>query len=519
MSVAQSQTKDSKFSAEEILHEFQWFIIMVALIFTSIGFLIDTLQLLKAFKWIAPVTSDESRLFYIVYNNYAVLISMAVIGGFGYLLYLVLKRKIKVVNATLWYALLVCLNTTVPYLWITQNQEAVAGYLWRDYVMFTILVFVVSTCTRGRYVYYVALYAVLLSVLISLLSDHVFLRENIPMFLFTIAGFAYCLWKKDTLLQKIVSKQSEEKKKIEELSLFKEKMNFMLFHDIKVPLNSIIKQTNSSFKESSAPLIGLQAEKAKRMLSNMIDIASSTDARLELSSTGFKLSGLLAKVSQDSLYNIHEKSISIAVDFEGIDCELFADRDLIERALINVVDNAVKYSPGNGQITILAKLINDWVTILIRDQGPGIKEIEREKIFQLFYAAEQPEGVEKSSGIGLAFCKLVVEAHGGTIHIHSPEGGGSEFIISLPIVASEAEASGNSEEDVRKTYSEELKMSLKHILPELRNLKYYQTSEIYSLLSSLDSLATMNNNEIEEIKAKALSCNPIYYSELIQRFS
>lgn len=518
ISLVPQRTRQTNLSAKEILHEFQWYIILIGLILTSIGFIIDTLQQVSAFTWIAG-KSNESRLTYIVHNQFAVLINALVIANFGILIYFLARNKIKVVHATLWYAFLVCLNNTIPYFWLTENQEAVAGYLWRDYVMFTILVFVVSTCTSGKYVYYVAVYAVLMSTVVALRSGNAFLQENIPMFLFTVAAFSFALWKKDTLLQKIVLRQREEKQKIEELSLFKEKMNYMLFHDIKVPLNSIIEQADAFSKESNSAQISLQAENVKRMLSNMIDISSSSDARLELVSTDFNLSDLLQKVAQESLYSIYKKNIAIEYQIDDFDFELLGDRDLIERALINVIENAVKYSPGNGKVSIFTAVNNEWITIRIQDQGPGIKEEEKDKIFQLFYSSDPNPDAQKSSGIGLAFCKLVAEAHGGTITYHALDDRGSEFVFNLPIAKSESVPFITDKQEAVKTYSEELRKSLKHLLPSLRQLDYYQTSEIYALLSSVNLKAGAKKNELEGLKKKALSCNPEYYSELINQLS
>jgi signal transduction histidine kinase len=442
-----------------------------------------------------------------------------VITVFIILVYLLARKRIKVVHATLWYAFLVCLNNTIPYFWLTENQEAVAGYLWRDYVMFTILVFVVSTCTSGKYVYYVAVYAVLMSTVVALLSGNAFLQENIPMFLFTVSAFSFALWKKDTLLQKIVIRQREEKLKIEELSLFKEKMNYMLFHDIKVPLNSIIMEADALPKKSNTAQISLQAEKVKRMLSNMIDMASSSDAQLDLHSTTFSLYELLQKVTQESLYSNNKKEISIDYQPGDIDFELFGDRDLLERALINVIENAVKYSPGKGRILIRTEIVGDWITIGIRDQGPGIKDEDKDKIFQLFYSSGPDPDAGKSSGIGLAFCRLVAEAHGGTIVLNSPEEVGSEFVFTLPIVKEKTASQSTSRSELTETYSSEIIKSLRPLVPRLSQLNYYQTSEIYSLLKSVSFKASDRKMEFEEIKKKALSCNPEYYSDLINQLS
>lgn len=505
-------------SSNEILHEFQRYLILLAILLTSISFILDSLQQLSAFNWIAG-KNNETYLIYIVNKHFGVLLNILIIGIFVYLIYLLSRNRIKVRLATLWYAVLVCLNIAIPYFWLIQNLNAIQGYLWRDMTLFTAMLFVVSTCTSGKYVFYVTLYAVVLCIAVALFSENPFLRENIPLMVFILVAFSFALWKKDILLQKIVKRQSEEKQKIEELSLFKEKMNYMLFHDIKAPLNSIIRQANTLSKDTYAPQISLQAERVKRMLSNMIDIASSSDARLELSTTRFHLSELLQKIAKVSLYNINTRNIAIEYQNDDLDFELFGDRDLIERTLINVIENAVKYSPDDGKVVILATVRNEWITIRIKDQGPGIKEEEKDKIFHLFYSSDPSPDAKKSSGIGLAFCKLVAEAHGGTIRVHSPEAGGSEFIFKLPIVKVETASDPTTGKEVNGKFSLETRNSLSYLLQDLKQLNYYQTSEIYSLLNSLNLKADVRNDELEEIMKKALSCNPDKYSDLITQLS
>jgi K+-sensing histidine kinase KdpD len=251
----------------------------------------------------------------------------------------------------------------------------------------------------------------------------------------------------------------------------------------------------------------------------MLDIASSNDARLEVSLTGFKLSELLEKVTQKTLYSIYNKDIIIEYTSGNYDFELFGDRDLIERALINVVDNAVKYSPVNGKISIISLSENNKLTIRILDQGPGVKEEEKNEIFKLFYSSAKQPNIQKSSGIGLAFCKMVVEAHNGTIRLNSPEDGGSEVIFTLPVVKSKTETASNNSHLVNKKYSEELRSEINNILPKLRQLNYYQTSEIYSLVSSINCNSNEKKCELEEIMTKALSCNPRFYADLIKELS
>jgi signal transduction histidine kinase len=116
--------------------------------------------------------------------------------------------------------------------------------------------------------------------------------------------------------------------------------------------------------------------------------------------------------------------------------EVWLDHGLIRRVLINLVGNAVKYTPGGGKISLTTTLTENSLQFAVSDNGPGISKADQAHIFDKFsrvdYSANAPTGV----GLGLAFCKLAVEAHRGTIAIESDgiPGKGSTFHVSLPLL-------------------------------------------------------------------------------------
>ena len=112
----------------------------------------------------------------------------------------------------------------------------------------------------------------------------------------------------------------------------------------------------------------------------------------------------------------------------------WADRDKVTQVLVNLVGNALKFTPKEGKVTVaLAKNENDYVQISVADTGPGILPEEANKIFSKFYqvtniAKQKPRG----SGLGLAISKALVEMHGGKIWVESEVGTGSPFYFTLP---------------------------------------------------------------------------------------
>jgi signal transduction histidine kinase len=116
---------------------------------------------------------------------------------------------------------------------------------------------------------------------------------------------------------------------------------------------------------------------------------------------------------------------------------LFVDTELVQMALRNLIDNALKFSPPTTPITITAEAGKEYVTIGVRDQGPGIPEEEQSQIFDKFYRAVKDRSVTKGTGMGLAIAREIVRAHGGEIWLKSMPGAGSEFYFSLPLAPKE----------------------------------------------------------------------------------
>jgi signal transduction histidine kinase len=112
--------------------------------------------------------------------------------------------------------------------------------------------------------------------------------------------------------------------------------------------------------------------------------------------------------------------------------EVFADRDLILRVLTNLLDNAVKFTHRNGHITLSAERMEGGVLFTVADDGIGISPDHRLRIFERFARLENADGV-KGTGLGLAFCKLAVEAHRGRIWVESEVDEGSQFKFTLPL--------------------------------------------------------------------------------------
>ncbi len=111
------------------------------------------------------------------------------------------------------------------------------------------------------------------------------------------------------------------------------------------------------------------------------------------------------------------------------------DPILLEQTLVNILDNAAKYGPRNSEIVIAAERSGEAIAIAIEDEGPGIPEADRERIFDMFYRVRAGDGDSKGTGLGLAIARGILDAHGGSIRaVSRPDGrSGTRIEIRLPL--------------------------------------------------------------------------------------
>ena len=133
-------------------------------------------------------------------------------------------------------------------------------------------------------------------------------------------------------------------------------------------------------------------------------------------------------ISKNLKFNVkHDKP-------NGYQANIFGIKSRLEQVLANLIDNAISFSPENGNITISVKSTNEFVSLVIKDEGPGFKEIKTERIFKRFYS-NRPEKFGEHSGLGLNIVKNIIEMHDGKIiasnRTDKPHGAKVEIIIPI----------------------------------------------------------------------------------------
>jgi signal transduction histidine kinase len=168
----------------------------------------------------------------------------------------------------------------------------------------------------------------------------------------------------------------------------------------------------------------------------MMDIARSQVGRLDLTLGEVNLRKLAGSVLTEFMPQAREYGIMLQNEITEATPTVRADQNKILRVLYNLVDNAIKFTPAGGQVALSAEpAAQDMLAIHVRDTGPGVPEAHRDTIFDRFTQVPGSYGRQRGSGLGLTFCRLVVEANGGKIWVDQNPGGGSCFTFTLPLAA------------------------------------------------------------------------------------
>ncbi len=225
-------------------------------------------------------------------------------------------------------------------------------------------------------------------------------------------------------------------KKLHELGQFRELLLGTIVHDLKTPLNSIIGLTMLPLSERNRELILRSGKKMLAQVHDLLDIQRLEQARLELKLESCRVDELIEQAVSEVLFEAQTRRIDLAIGKLQDDLHLRCDRNLIQRVLVNLLTNATKFSPVGSTVEVAAREVPEGLLIEVNDQGPGVPEHLREVIFERYFQAQSKElGVARSTGIGLTFCKLAVEAHGGRIGVENRPAGGASFRVMLPQIS------------------------------------------------------------------------------------
>jgi signal transduction histidine kinase/tetratricopeptide (TPR) repeat protein len=235
-----------------------------------------------------------------------------------------------------------------------------------------------------------------------------------------------------------------------EMELLKVKSDFVssVSHEFKTPLTSIKALTErllegkvrhpKKMKEYFS-VISQDAERLSRLVTNLLDFSRIEDGRQEYEPVKTNVAEWLGELVSDFRSEPRDRQVSVHSHIPDDLPDLYLDRVAMAQAVVNLLDNAVKFSPGATQVDLIAEKTESLVLIKVRDYGIGIPEDQRAKIFEKFYQGKTAHGQpSRGTGLGLTLVKHAVEGHGGTISVESTVSRGSTFTLSLPITENTA---------------------------------------------------------------------------------
>jgi signal transduction histidine kinase len=247
----------------------------------------------------------------------------------------------------------------------------------------------------------------------------------------------------EELVEKRTIQLSEANVELERLNLLKNQFLGMAAHDLRTPIGHILSYSDFLREEVATVLteeqleflsiIRSSSEFMLQLIDDCLDVSSIESGNLRLDRRLSDPRKLLECYVGLNAVLAQKKSIQVALQIEGTLPVLSLDEGKIAQVLNNLISNAIKFSQPGTAVAVCAVAEGSGVRIAVRDQGPGIPEGERDKLFQAFgQTSVHSTAGESSTGLGLAIVRRIVEGHGGRIWVESQVGVGSVFLFTLP---------------------------------------------------------------------------------------
>ena len=232
--------------------------------------------------------------------------------------------------------------------------------------------------------------------------------------------------------------------KIKELDRLKTEFLSNVSHELRTPLMSIQgavellldisgKKSNKTDNSNLLEIIQRNSERMSDLIKDLLDFSKIEKGSFEIIKKKISIGNVIKEVVKEMTPIVEKKGLSFKHRIQREIPEILADPDRIKQVLINLIDNAIKFTPSGGEITVGTKVHDKFIEIFVQDTGIGIAPNQHEKIFEKFYQVDGSTTRQYSGvGLGLAIAKSIVELHGGDIWVESQLGKGSKFIFTLP---------------------------------------------------------------------------------------
>jgi signal transduction histidine kinase len=243
----------------------------------------------------------------------------------------------------------------------------------------------------------------------------------------------------------LTNQVKRDKRRIEQLKPteeLKRQVVSALAHDVKAPLSVILGHAEllagfipgrADPKEQflSLKCIRENIDRIVKLVTGFLNVSELMKPTAEASKTEVEINGIIRDVIRQQTVTLRKKDLNLRMELADDLKSCHGDQDQLERVLWNLIDNAIKFTPQGGAITLTSQMIGNNISLSIRDTGIGISKQELPNLFLEFKRLEGSANTE-GTGLGLFIVKTILEAHNGAISAESEEGAGTTFNILLP---------------------------------------------------------------------------------------
>ncbi len=322
-----------------------------------------------------------------------------------------------------------------------------------------------------------------------------------------------------------ILQQAEELKvsndKLTQLDRFKQIMTGTIVHDLKNPLNAMLHLVPA--QENQTPRNTLKkVQNLSRLMLNLVmdilDVQKFEEAQMSFDTQEVSIKELIQPAHEQISFLLEEKNINLLTLIHE-DVIIKVEKDFIIRVLVNLLTNAIKYSPQNSQIIIRTAQEKEFLKMSVADEGTGIPADKLDKVFDKFVQVDaRQSGQIKSTGLGLTFCKMAIKAHKGDIGVNSIYQKGAEFWFTLPVIHW-SEKLANLENYVKKyaNLTAEDKIFLAPYSEQFRALEVYYSTALNTLLQDINFKQSETLQAWEKQMENAIfTMNEAVYEQLIR---
>jgi signal transduction histidine kinase len=227
--------------------------------------------------------------------------------------------------------------------------------------------------------------------------------------------------------------------RLHEVDHLKEEFFSHISHELRTPLTSVKEATHLLLDRVQGPLTAKQArlvdiiaassDRLLRLVNQVLELSRLRARLLPLERRPVDMEKVVVRALEELRPQVEDKGLSVGRTVSGSDFALQGDEDQLLRVVVNLVGNAIKFTPAGGSVTVRLTDLGPEVEIAVEDDGIGIPTAELPRIFDRYQQAHRGHG---GSGLGLAIVKGIVEAHGGHIQVESEAGHGSRFVARMP---------------------------------------------------------------------------------------